>query len=104
MLKAIIMSYKQSQNTQTISRIMISTQKKVPTVSLRHLDTIVEESQHFLRQERREFNTQTEIDSGDEIEEDEIHCPLLTDIDEKVNENKKLIDLCSFIFFEIEEI
>jgi hypothetical protein len=83
------MSYSQLLNTQTNSRVMVGTQSRVPAVVLRHLDTIIEESQQSLEQERTEYNTQTEFDSDKEIEEDETDCPLLTEIAEKVNGDKK---------------
>ncbi len=98
------MSYSQLPNTQNNSRVMIGTQSRVPVVVLRYLDTIIEESQQSLEQERSEYNTQTEFDSNEEIDSDEIDCLLLTEIAEKINGDKKLIDLCSFTFLEIVEI
>lgn len=74
----------------------------VPAVDLKHLDSIIEESQQTQELEAIEYEVQEELFSDDDSEV--IEAPLLTEIAERVNGDSKLITLYSFTFTEIVEI
>lgn len=81
-----------------------SSQPTVPAVVLRHLDDIIEKIQQSQEQEMVENETLAQYHSEDESDDDVTEAPLLTEIADKVNGDKKLIALCSFTFQEIVEI
>jgi hypothetical protein len=99
------MSTTQSQSSQhNPSMVPGNSTPSVPSVVLRHLDSIIEENQQSQELERRQYDTQAMFFSEDEEEDEEVEAPLLTEIAEKVNGDSKLITMCSFTFLEIVEI